>query len=119
MDTAESHSLCSLFLCVAPAAGGQFRPEVSAPLCQRGIGANVQEAHQAGEGRRGHERGAGQVQVAVWRRGGHAHRGGGEDAGEKELDLLAIFGDCGICSNVSHALLRQPDMESFFKKKSL
>ncbi len=60
-------------------AGGQFGSEVSAPLCQRGISADVQEADQTGEGQRGHEGGAGQVQVAVWRRQRLAHRGGGED----------------------------------------
>lgn len=62
-------------------AGGQFRPEVSAPLCQRGISPDVQEADQAGEGQRGHEGGAGQIQVAVWRRQRLAHRRGGEDGG--------------------------------------
>lgn len=42
--------LCAL-LCFCPfTAGGQFRPEVSAPLCQRGISSDVQEADQAGEG---------------------------------------------------------------------
>lgn len=38
----------------------------------------MQEADQAGEGQRGHEGGAGQVQVAVWRRQRLTHCGGGE-----------------------------------------
>lgn len=99
------------FLYVAAAAGGQFRPEVSAPLCQRGICADVQETHQVGEGRRGHEGGAGQVQVAVRGCGRHAHRGGGEDTGEKERshDFRRLLGDCRICSDVS--------IWSLFKKK--
>lgn len=59
-------------------AGGQFRPEVSAPLCQRGVGSDVQEADQAGERQRGHEGGAGQVQVALRGRQRLADRGGGE-----------------------------------------
>lgn len=71
-------------------AGGQLRPEVSAPLCQRGISPDVQEADQAGEGQRRHEGGAGQVQVAVWRCQRLAHRGGGEDAEDgKTLYLLS------------------------------
>ena len=61
------------------AAGGQFRPEMSAPLCQRGISSDVQEADKAGEGQRGHEGGAGQVQVAVRGRQRLAHRRGGEE----------------------------------------
>lgn len=73
------------------AAGGQFRPEVSAPFCQRGISPDVQEADQAGEGQRGHEGGAGQVQVAVRRRKRLSHRGGGEDeGGRKDLDVCFI-----------------------------
>lgn len=63
-------------------AGGQFRFEMSAPLCQRGISPDVQEADQAGEGQRGHEGGAGKVQVAVRRCECLAHRGGGEEGGD-------------------------------------
>lgn len=49
----------SVFSFCPVTAGGQFRSQVSAPLCQRGIGPDVQEADQAGEGQRGHEGGAG------------------------------------------------------------
>lgn len=69
--------MLSLFLSPVT-AGGQFRPEMSAPLCQRRISPDVQEADQTGEGQRGHEGGAGQVQVAVRGRQRLAHCGGGE-----------------------------------------
>lgn len=61
----QCHLSALLFVCPVT-AGGQLRPEVSAPLCQRGIRPDVQEAHQAGEGQRRHEGGAGQIQVVVW-----------------------------------------------------
>lgn len=81
-DTAVLLDQChfrALFSFCPFTAGGQFRPEVSAPLCQRGISPDVQEADQAGEGQRGHEGGAGQVQVDVRRRQRLTHSGGGED----------------------------------------
>lgn len=77
-DLCACQPLSSLFSFCPVTAGGLFRPQVSAPLCQRGISPDVQEADQAGEGQRGHEGGAGQVQVTVWRRQRLAHRGGGE-----------------------------------------
>lgn len=71
-------------------AGGQLRPEVSAPLRQRGISPDVQETDQAGERQRGNERGAGQVQVAVRRCRRLAHRGGGEGwTRRKDLDIYS------------------------------
>lgn len=71
--------------------GGQLGPEVPAPLCQRGIGADVQETDQAGEGQRGHEGGAGQVPVAVRGRRRLAHRGGGEEINVKEIKMLQLL----------------------------
>lgn len=47
----------------------------------------MQEADQTGEGQRGHEGGAGQVQVALRRHQRLPHRGGGEEM----MGLLKIL----------------------------
>lgn len=69
------------------APGGQFRPEVSAPLCQRGVSPDVQKADQVGEGQRGHEGRAGQVQIAIWRHQYLTHCGGGERIDQDHLKV--------------------------------